>query len=94
VNESLIPGTTEEGDPKADPRRDENAKHPLLIWTELDSGDVVSVRTLGNRGYVGTVEEKTKDGLIIWIRDELNERKLIHFRDCVSVVLIAPRSRR
>lgn len=101
MNESLIPRATEgrlretqEDDPKASQRRDDNAKHPLLIWTELDSEDVVSVRTLGNRDYVGTVEEKTKDGLIIWIRDDLNERRLLHFRDCLSVALFAPRSRR
>lgn len=100
MNESWIPGGTEgrlrvtqEDDPKADQRCNDNAKHPLLIWTELDSGDVVSLRTLGNRDYVGTVEQKTKDGLMVWIRDDLNERRLFHFRDCLSVTLIAPRSR-
>lgn len=85
-----MPGaTTQEDDPEAEQRRDDNGKHPLLIWTGLDAGDVVSLRTLGNRQYVGTVEQRTKDGLIIWIRDDLNERKLFHFRDCQSVVLIA-----
>lgn len=101
MKESLEPGAigveftvTQEDDPKGEQRRDEAGKHPLLIWTGLDPGDVVSMRALGNRGYVGTVEHRTKNGLMIWIRDELNERKLFHFRDCQSVVLIAPTSRR
>lgn len=76
-------------DQKAERRFDEAGKHPLLIWTGLDPGDVVSVRALGNRGYVGTVEQRTEDGLIIWMRDALNESKLFHFRDCQSVVVIA-----
>jgi hypothetical protein len=84
---------TQEDDPKAEQRCDDAGKHPLLIWTVLNPGDVVSVRA-GNRGCVGTVEQRTEDGLIIWIRDDLNERKLFHFRDCQSVVLIAPISRR
>lgn len=81
---------THEDDPQAEQRRDDAEKHPLLIWTGLDPGDIVSIRALGNRAYVGTVEQRTKDGLIIWIRDDLNERKLFHFHDCKSVVLVAP----
>lgn len=81
---------TQEDDPKAEQRCDDAGKHPLLIWTGLNSGDIVSLRTLGNRGLVGTVEQRTKDGFNIWIRDDLNERKLFHFRDCQSVVLITP----
>jgi len=80
---------TQDEDPEAGQRRDDAEKHPLLIWTGLDPGDVVSLRAWGKREYVGTVEQRTKDGLIIWIRDDLNERKLFHFRDCQSVVLVA-----
>lgn len=100
MKESLAPVaigrhvTATQADPKAEQRRDDADKHPLLIWTGLEPGDVVSVQALGNRGCVGTVEERTKDGLIIWIRDDLNERRLFHFRDCRSVALIAPTSLR
>jgi hypothetical protein len=62
-----------------------NAKHPLLIWPDLDSGNVVSCERLGNCDYVGAVDQKTNDELIIWIRDDLNEIELFHFRDCLSV---------
>lgn len=63
-------------------------KHPLLIWTSLTPGNVVSLRVAGTWDHVGTIEASTSDGLIIWIRDELNERKLYHFRDCQSVRLV------
>lgn len=97
MKKSLVPGAievhftvTQEDDLNAERCRKESGKHPLLIWTGLDPGDMVSMRALGNRCYVGTVEQRTKDGLMIWIRDDLNERKLFHFRDCQCVVLIAP----
>lgn len=67
---------------------EEAEKHPLSIWTSLAPGDVVSLQGSDTQDYVGTVETKTSDGLIIWIRDELNERRLVHFRECQSVRVI------
>ncbi|MBX7443378.1 MULTISPECIES: hypothetical protein [unclassified Arthrobacter] len=68
-----------------DKRCEEEAKHPISIWTSLAPGDVVAFQGTDTQDYVGTVETKTSDGLIIWIRDELNGRKLFHFRECQSV---------
>lgn len=62
--------------------------HPLLIWTSLAPGDVVSLRGPGNQVYIGTVESRTIDGLIIWMRDDLNDRKAFHFREFQSVRVI------
>ena len=97
MKETLIPGAigghftaTQEDVAEAEPQRDDVAKHPILIWTSIDVGDVVSLRALGTRDYVGTVEQRTKDGLILWIRDDLNERRLFHFHDCQSIVLLVP----
>lgn len=67
---------------------EEAEKHPLLIWTGLAPGDVVSLQGTDNQDYVGTVETRTNDGLIIWIRDGLNGRKMVHFRECRSVRVI------
>lgn len=64
---------------------EEADKHPLSIWTSLSPGDVVSLQGTDAQDHLGTIETKTSDGLIIWIRDELNERKLFHFRECQSV---------
>ena len=64
---------------------EEADKHPLSIWTSLSSGDVVSIRRHDAHDYVGIVESRTNDGLIIWTRDELNERRMLHFRECQSL---------
>lgn len=69
--------------------REVEEKHPLLIWTSLGPGDVVTLRVPGAQGIVGTVESRSRDGLTIWIRDnKLNERRGFHFRDCQSVRVI------
>lgn len=67
---------------------EEGEKHPLLIWTGLSPGDVVSLRGHNTQECVGAVESRTSDGLIIWIRDDLNERRMFHFRECQSVRVI------
>lgn len=63
-------------------------EHPLLVWTRIAPGDVVSLLTPKTGEYIGEVEAKTIDGLIIWVRDHLNERRLFHFRDCQQVKLL------
>lgn len=82
--------TEQEGHPCPieEQQQEEVEKHPLSIWTSLAPGDVVSVRVPKIGDCIGTVESKTSDGLIIWIRDDLNERRLFHFRDCRSVRLL------
>jgi hypothetical protein len=68
--------------------REEAQKLPLLIWTGLSPGDVVSLRGLGARDWIGTIESRTSDGLVIRIREHLNQRKSFHFRECQSVHVI------
>lgn len=67
----------------------EAEKHPLSIWTGLTPGDVVSLRVHQSGDFVGTVECVASEGLIIWVRDNLNERRLFHFHDCQSVRLLS-----
>jgi hypothetical protein len=68
------------------PNVEEN--HHLLIWTSLRRGDRVSLRVVGVQDYVGTVEARTNDGLIIWVRDDLNERRLFQAHECRHVQVI------
>lgn len=80
--------TAQEDDPHLiDQRREEVENHLLLNWTGIRPGDVVSLRVPETPDCVGTVETGTNDGLIIWIRNDLNERRLFHFRDCESARL-------
>lgn len=63
-------------------------KHPLLAWTSLRPGATVALEIRRGQKLVGIVETATADGLVIWIRTELNERKVVHFHDCESVQLL------
>jgi hypothetical protein len=70
-------------------QQEEVEKHPLLTWTGLGPEDVVSFQEARTGQWiVGSVESKTRDGLIIWIRDDLNDRRAFHFHDCEAVQLL------
>ena len=69
-------------------RDSEVEPHAFMVWTSLTAGVVVSFHVPGTGDYVGTVESSTSDGLIIWVRDNLNERRLFHFHDCQSFHLV------
>jgi hypothetical protein len=70
-------------------QQEEAEKHALLTWTGLVPGDVVSLKEARTaQPIVGSVESRTRDGLIIWIRDDLNDRRAFHFHDCESVQLL------
>jgi hypothetical protein len=70
-------------------QQEEAEKHPLLTWTNFSPGDVVSFQEARTGQWVvGSVESKTRDGLIIWIRDDLNDRRAFHFHDCASIQLL------
>lgn len=73
-----IPGTT--GNTSGS-----KAMHPLLAWTNIRTGAASALRLRGGQKLVGVVEPGTGDGLVIWIRTDMNERKMIHFHDCESV---------
>lgn len=79
----------QQGDPRTEEQhREETRKHPLVIWASLSPGDVVAIRGLGTRNWIGTVESGTSDGLVIWMKDDLNKRRSFHFRECQSVRVI------
>jgi hypothetical protein len=86
-----IPEAQQEDHPRSreEPHEEEPEKHSLLCWTALAPGDLVSLKVTRSGACVGTVESKTNDGLIIWLRDNLNQRKLFHFHDCQSVRLLS-----
>jgi hypothetical protein len=72
--------------PNEGQQKEEVEEHPLLTWTHFSPGDVVSFQEARTGQWVvGSVESKTPDELIIWIRDDLNDRRAFHFHDCESV---------
>lgn len=62
--------------------------HPLQIWSSLRPGNVVYVAGFDKKKYVGTIETRTEDGLIIWIRTDLNERKMFHFHEINTLRIV------
>lgn len=74
--------------PLEEAHSEESDQNALSFWAALAPGDVVSLGVTGSGEYVGTVESKTGDGLIIWFRDSLNDRKLFHVQDCQYVQLL------
>ncbi|WP_311215133.1 MULTISPECIES: hypothetical protein [unclassified Arthrobacter] len=77
-----------EQEDNADPEPRKGEAQTLPAWTRLTSGDVVSLRAPGMPEYLATVEARTNDGEIIWIRNSQNERRLHHFSDFQSVRLL------
>lgn len=72
------------------PAQEENLQqtegpHPLSTWTKLREGAAVELLRFDGLAHRGTVESRTGDGLIIWVRDDLNERRLFHYREIESV---------
>lgn len=53
----------ETGHLRLEQRQKELTKHPLVIWTGLAPGDLVSLRAWKDGDFVGTVESRTSDGL-------------------------------
>lgn len=66
---------------------------PESAFEALQPGDLVALHGAGV-GSRTTVEDRTQDGCMIWVRNEFNERKLVHFEDCMRVRVLpshAPR---
>jgi hypothetical protein len=59
----------------------------LLTWAAIQRGDLV---LLHGKGITvrGRVEDCTEDGSVIWIRDQFNERRLVHVNDCQDVRIV------
>jgi hypothetical protein len=60
---------------------DVHQEERLKAWADFQPGDFVALADRGGTVHAGIVEDRTADGLIIWIRTELNERKLFHLED-------------
>ena len=63
-----------------------NRRWSPIILPGVRAGN--SFRSIERRKY-GTVDQITTDGFIIWFKDDLNVRRLFHFRDCQSLILMA-----
>lgn len=84
-NTGTKPKTTEQRRNVDDDEGSKISNRSRAAWVGFRPGEIVSLQDATTRQHiVGAVETKTDDGLIIWIRDDLNDRKAYHFDDCLS----------
>lgn len=70
---------------------DVNSRTEHSHWpASLELGTYVLLSKAREHTYGGIAEDTTTDGTIIWIRTDLNERKLFHFQDGYSAQIINP----
>jgi hypothetical protein len=50
-------------------------------WFSLRLGDFVVLEDRGGQRHACTIDDRTEDGVHVWIRNTLNERKLLHIDD-------------
>jgi hypothetical protein len=51
------------------------------VWRSLKRGDVLTLSHQGIQCCHGFIEDQTADGLIIWVKDHLGDRRLFHLED-------------
>lgn len=50
-------------------------------WTSLRCGDVIRLSRRGVDSFQGFIVDRTEDGLVIRVRDELGDGRLFHAHD-------------
>lgn len=57
------------------------------MWDSMQPGDLVVLEG-ADVGSLARVEDRTQDGIMVWVHNEFNERKLVHFEDCAGVRIV------
>ncbi|MFE5838089.1 hypothetical protein [Arthrobacter sp. NPDC056493] len=50
-------------------------------WLSLAQGDVITFSRQGRTLWGGVIDDRTEDGHIIWVTDEVGTRRLVHSQD-------------
>lgn len=50
-------------------------------WLSLAQGDVITLSRRGLTLWGGVIDDRTEDGHIIWVTDEVGTRRLVHSQD-------------
>jgi hypothetical protein len=50
-------------------------------WLALTQGDVITFSRQGLTLWGGVIDDRTEDGHIIWVTDEVGTRRLVHSQD-------------
>ncbi|MGF9648342.1 hypothetical protein AAIH32_10230 [Pseudarthrobacter oxydans] len=63
------------------------SRHRALLWASLQSGHFVAFSRQGLNCHQGYVDDRTDDGLIVWVTDETGHRRLFHVEDDYDVAV-------
>jgi hypothetical protein len=50
-------------------------------WDVVQFGDSVQIRSSGRIEYTVQVDDRTADGIVVWIKTSLGRRRLFHVAD-------------
>jgi hypothetical protein len=56
-------------------------------WMSLQRGDVITLSRLGVECHRGSIEERTEDGRMIWVTDQIGDRRLFHVEDDYDLLI-------
>lgn len=51
------------------------------MWTSLQRGDVIALCWQGVECSKGSIDERTEDGRMIWVTDQIGDRRVFHVED-------------
>jgi hypothetical protein len=53
----------------------------MAKWLSLAEGDAITFSRQGSALWGGVIDDRTEDGHIIWVTDEVGARRLVHSED-------------
>lgn len=53
----------------------------MSLWMSLLEGDVITIYDSKTKICSGYVDDRTKDGTVIWVIDDIGGRRLFHIGD-------------
>lgn len=57
------------------------------LWNSLEQGDHVILSQGGVPCHQGSVDDRTEDGQLIWVTDDIGHRRLFHIEDGYEVMI-------
>ncbi|MBT8162703.1 MULTISPECIES: hypothetical protein [Arthrobacter] len=64
------------------------ASSQVSEWTSLQRGDIVTLLRHGVQCHMGTIDERTEDGRMIWVTDAIGDRRLFHIEDDYELLVM------
>ncbi|MGW9413555.1 hypothetical protein [Arthrobacter cupressi] len=57
------------------------------LWKSLEQGDLVILSQGGVPCHRGSIDDRTEDGQLIWVTDDIGHRRLFHIDDDYELMI-------